>query len=67
MPEEPLQIGRLRNAFLGGRLSASELIDRVLARIAKWDDPALWIARPSDAALSGARSNSTRRQLPIAM
>jgi allophanate hydrolase len=51
MVEESLQIGRLRTAFLGGRLSASELIERVLARIARWDDPALWIARTSDAAL----------------
>ena len=51
MVEEPLQIGRLRSAFLGGELSASELIERVLTRIAKWDDPALWIARTSDTAL----------------
>jgi allophanate hydrolase len=51
MVEEPLQIGRLRTAFLSGRLSASELIERVLTRIAKWDDPALWIARTCDAAL----------------
>jgi allophanate hydrolase len=51
MVEEPLQIGRLRTAFLSGELSASELIERVLARIAKWDDPALWIARTSDTAL----------------
>jgi hypothetical protein len=41
MVEEPLQIGRLRTAFLCGQLSATELIDRVLTRIAKWDDPAL--------------------------
>jgi allophanate hydrolase len=51
MVEEPLQIGRLRTAFLSGELSASELIERVLTRIAKWDDPALWIARTSDTAL----------------
>src|SRR6201988_3928410 len=51
MIEEPLQIGRLRTAFLAGELSASELIERVLTRIAKWDDPALWIARTSDTAL----------------
>jgi allophanate hydrolase len=51
MVEEPLQIGCLRSAFLSGELSASELIERVLTRIAKWDDPALWIARTSDTAL----------------
>ena len=51
MVEELLQIGRLRTAFLGGQLSAGELIERVLTRIAKWDDPALWITRTSDAAL----------------
>src|SRR5260370_6466158 len=51
MVEEPLQIGRLRTAFLGGQLSASELIDGVLARIAEWDDPVLWIARTRDASL----------------
>ena len=51
MVEETLQIARLRTAFLSGRLSASELIERVLTRIAKWDDPALWIARTCEAAL----------------
>jgi allophanate hydrolase len=51
MVEEPLQIERLRTAFLSGVLSADELIDRVLTRIAKWDDPALWITRTCDAAL----------------
>ena len=51
MVEEPLQIRRLRTAFLSGEFSASELIERVLTRIAKWDDPALWIARTSDTAL----------------
>jgi allophanate hydrolase len=51
MVEEPLQIARLRTAFLSGELSASELIEGVLTRIAKWDDPALWIARTCDDAL----------------
>ena len=51
MVEGSLQIGRLRTAFLSGKFSASELIERVLTRIAKWDDPALWIARTSDAEL----------------
>src|SRR5689334_19962709 len=51
MIEEPLQIVRLRTAFLSGKLSASELIENVLTRISNWDDPALWISRASDAAL----------------
>ncbi len=51
MVEELLQIGRLRTAFLGGQLSAGELIERVLTRIANWDDPALWITRTCDATL----------------
>jgi allophanate hydrolase len=51
MVEEPLQIGQLRTAFLSGWLSASELTERVLTRIARWDDPALWITRTCDAAL----------------
>jgi allophanate hydrolase len=51
MVEEPLHIASLRTAFLSGEFSVSELIDRVLTRIAKWDDPALWIARTSDTAL----------------
>src|SRR5271155_5179229 len=51
MIEDPLQIGRLRTAFLGNQISASELIERVLIRIANWDDPALWITRTCDATL----------------
>src|SRR5712671_2279455 len=51
MVEEPLQIARLRTACLGGQLSAGELIERVLIRIANWDDPALWITRTCDATL----------------
>src|SRR5690349_14935249 len=51
MVEEPLQIARLRTAVLGGQLSAGELIERVLIRIANWDDPALWITRTCDATL----------------
>ncbi len=51
MVEEPLQIVPLRTAFLSGRLSASELIERVLTCIAKSEDPALWITRTCDAAL----------------
>ena len=42
------EIASLRAAFLGGEVSAAELLDRALTRIAEWDDPALWIARPSE-------------------
>src|SRR5712671_3213697 len=38
----------LRAAYLGGEVSAAEVLDRVLARITEWDDPALWIARASE-------------------
>jgi allophanate hydrolase len=41
----------LRAAFLGGEVSAAEVLDRALTRIAEWDDPALWIARPSESAV----------------
>jgi allophanate hydrolase len=51
MPEEQLQLGSLRTALLNGDLSATGLIERVLRRIAEWDDPALWIARTSAAEL----------------
>ena len=51
MVEEPLQIARLRTACLCGQLSAGELIERVLIRIANWDDPVLWITRTCDATL----------------
>jgi allophanate hydrolase len=42
------EIASLRAAFLGGEVSAAELLDRALTRIAEWDDSALWIARPSE-------------------
>jgi len=51
MPEEQLQLTALRTALLNGGLSATKLIERVLTRIAEWDDPALWIARTSAAEL----------------
>jgi allophanate hydrolase len=41
----------LRAAYLGGEVSAAEVLDRALTRIAEWDDPALWIARPSESAV----------------
>jgi allophanate hydrolase len=74
MVEEPLQIGLLRTAFLNGQLSATELIECVLTRISNWDDPALWIARSSDAALrrrafeldaSAAAAPDLIRNLPL--
>jgi allophanate hydrolase len=44
-----LQLASLRAALLNGELSATSLIERVLTRIANWDDPALWISRTSAA------------------
>jgi allophanate hydrolase len=35
--------------LLDGVVSIVELVDRVLSRIAEWDDPALWIARVDNA------------------
>src|SRR5580658_2634530 len=43
-----LEIASLRRAFVDGS-AAAELIDRVLARAAEWDDPALWISRADEA------------------
>src|SRR5438105_5796632 len=51
MREDLLQIAPLRVAFLGGELSVATLIERVVTRIAEWNDPALWITRTSDAEL----------------
>src|SRR5258707_484141 len=46
-----LELVSLRGAFLGGELSAAEVLDRALTRLAEWDDPALWIARPTESAV----------------
>jgi allophanate hydrolase len=46
-----LEIAALRKAFLSGATSAARLVDRVLARIAEWDDPAIWISRSSEGAV----------------
>jgi allophanate hydrolase len=43
-----LEIVALRGAFLGGVISATQLADRVLARVARSDDPAVWISRSSE-------------------
>ena len=43
-----LEIAGLRAAFLGGAISAAQLADRVLARIAQSDDPAIWISLSSE-------------------
>jgi len=46
-----LEIASLRDAFLRGAVSAAELTEQVLARIARSDDPAIWISRPSESAV----------------
>ncbi len=51
MSEDPFRIAPLRVAFLSRELSATTLIERVMRRIAEWDDPALWITRTSDSEL----------------
>jgi allophanate hydrolase len=49
MPASPLDIRLLRGAYLAGELTTARLLDRVLARIAAGDDPALWISRVDEA------------------
>jgi allophanate hydrolase len=51
LTREPLAISGLKKAFLGRTDRAAELIDQVLARIAEWDDPALWITRVGETAV----------------
>ena len=46
-----LEIAALRGAFLGGEISATQLADRVLARIGLSDDPAIWISLSSESAV----------------
>src|SRR5271165_5071370 len=46
-----LEIAALRGAFLGGAISATQLAEQVLARIARLDDPAIWISRLSEDAV----------------
>src|SRR5271169_1002249 len=46
-----LEIASLRSALLGGAISAAELAEQVLARIARSDDPAIWISRASENAV----------------
>ena len=43
-----LEIASLRNAFLRGEISVATLVDQVLARMAQWDDSAIWIARSTE-------------------
>jgi allophanate hydrolase len=46
-----LEIAHLRGVFLGGAISAAQLAEDVLARIARSDDPAIWISRSSENAV----------------
>ena len=50
-----LEISLLRKAFLDRTITAIGLIDEVLERAARWDDPALWITR-AEAATVRARA-----------
>jgi len=47
----PLEIASLRAAFLSGAITATQLVDRVLAQIAEWDDPAIWISRSTESSI----------------
>ena len=46
-----LEIASLRSALLGGAISAAQLAEQVLTRIARSDDPAIWISRSSESAV----------------
>ena len=54
-PHSTLPLPALKSRHCAAPLSngsaAAELIDRVLARAAEWDDPALWISRADEAAV----------------
>jgi allophanate hydrolase len=47
----PLEIRPLRNEFVAGVFSVGRLVDRILDRITELNDPAIWIARTSEAEL----------------
>lgn len=50
---DDLGLGALRRALLDGALSVEELTERVLDRVARHDDPALWITRIAPTAVRG--------------
>jgi allophanate hydrolase len=50
-PVASLEIAPLRRALLARETSVGEVADRVLARVAEWDDRALWISRVDEVAL----------------
>jgi allophanate hydrolase len=71
---QSLEIATLRSAFLSYAVSATQLVDRVLVRIAEWDDPAIWISRSSEDAVrarareldaAAAADPSTVEQQPL--
>ncbi len=43
----PVEILSLRAALCSREVTATELLDQVLSRIAEWDDPAIWISQSS--------------------
>jgi Asp-tRNA(Asn)/Glu-tRNA(Gln) amidotransferase A subunit family amidase len=52
MPAAPvLAIASLRAPLLAGATTAAEIAEAALARIAAWDDPALWISRVDETAI----------------
>jgi len=74
MTPSSLDIAALRRAFLSRAISAVQIIDRVLARIAEWDDPAIWISRSTESAVrarareldaEAAADPCTVEQLPL--
>jgi len=57
----PLLISELQAAYRSGAVSVAELVETLLARIAAWNDPAVWIALVSPDDLR-ARARALDRQ-----
>jgi allophanate hydrolase len=51
MVPQSFEIAALRSAYLNSAISVVQLVHRILARIAEWNDPAIWTSRLSDAAV----------------
>jgi allophanate hydrolase len=69
-----LEIAPLRAGLIGGAISARQLADQVLARIARSDDPAIWISGSNESAVrarageldaAAAADPSTIARLPL--
>ena len=64
-----LSIAALRTAYESGALTPRAMLDEVLARVAAWRDPAVWISRFADEALyaraDALAADPAARSLPL--